>query len=120
MNLRDQILSVADIKPQPVEVPEWMVDGKPLTVYLKPMTAAERLQFTLAAYGEDGKYIKEGSRGRMLAAILCDADGGRLFTTTDIEALEAKNGRVIERLYDAAWAMTIDEEKKVDAAEKNS
>jgi hypothetical protein len=91
-----------------------------LTVYLKPLTSSERLAFFMKAYDGEGKYIKEGSRGRLLIAVLCDADGNRMFDDQDIAALEAKNGRVIERLYDAAWDMIKDEEQKVDDAEKNS
>lgn len=87
MNLRETILSAADMPLTPVEVPEWGV-----TVYLRPLSGADRSRLVKAVQCGGVLY------GIALAASLADDGGKLLFTEADIDALNAKSGRVLERL----------------------
>src|SRR4051794_26495491 len=112
MNLRDLILAADDRPTFPVEVPEWKA-----TVYVRVLTGAERL-----AISEDGdKDLKtKPFMYRLLVKALCDDKGQQLFTPADIEALSAKNGLVLDTLFDKALDYNKAKREAVDDAKKNS
>lgn len=91
MLTRDAILSLSDLKREPVEVPEW--GG---TVYVRSMSGAERRQF-FVHLGKD-----ELTSAHMVAWCACDENGNRLFTDEDVEALSKKHGRALDRIANAA------------------
>lgn len=74
---------------QSIEVPEWGEPadgdqpGKPLVVYWKPITLAEKQR--LQAVGEADGYIARLADCLILKAV--DADGKKLFTLADKHAL---------------------------------
>lgn len=71
-----------------IEVPEWQVDGKPVTVHFDPMTLHQRHQLQQRARGSE-------ARGIALAVILFakDAKGARMFED-DAETLAALETQV--------------------------
>lgn len=100
MELRDLILSAADLKPVAEVVPEWGV-----TVYVRPMSASDRDAWDIEQYeamdavrSRGGKYLGQ-FRSRLLVRCLCDENGAALFTPADIPALDAKSAAVLDRLY---------------------
>lgn len=102
MALRDLILSAADLKPVAEVVPEWGV-----TVYVRPMSAADRDAWDFeqyealdAAKAKGDKYGgSRGFRSRLLVRTLCDEAGAAIFGPADIAALDAKSAAVLDRLY---------------------
>jgi hypothetical protein len=89
-----------------VDVPEWIVDGKPLRVHYKPLTIAER------------KHVlrDENTDADVLIAKAIDANGEKLFTLADKQLLllDAVAG-VVTRVVTVLLSIP-----KVEDAEKNS
>lgn len=88
------ILEAKDIKTMEVEVPEW--GG---SVMVRVISGADRDVFE-QAYSEKKM---DAFRTRFLVLTLCDDKGERLFTNDEVEALNAKSSKVLNRLFDAAW-----------------
>lgn len=88
---RSAILHAGAIAPVPVEVPEW--GG---TVYVRPISGAERDAFELAITPPHGRL--ENIRARLVALCACDAQGARLFTDADVPALGALPAVALERV----------------------
>ena len=112
---RDQILHAEDLIVEEIDVPEW--GGK---VFLRVMTGTNRGLY-------DGKYAKINEmphlhhdvRIQLLIYTLCDEHGNQLFTNQDIPILGAKNGSVIDRLFDIAMEMNGIGKKGVENETKN-
>lgn len=98
-----QILAAEDLWIETVEVPEW---GEGAQVGVRVMTGAE-----LYAMNEkilalpDGKTFNQ--RAYVCALTLCDEEGGRLFSTEEMEALERKSSRALDRLYEVACRINV-------------
>ena len=88
------ILEAKDIKTKEVEVPEW--GG---SVCIRVISGADRDVFE-QAYSEKKM---DAFRTRFLVLTLCDTSGERLFTNDEVEALNGKSSKVLNRLFDAAW-----------------
>ena len=108
MNLRELILQVNDTPLEPIEIREWGC-----TVYIKALTGTQRNQLLKDIQKKTGSMY-----GYAMASSLCDQDGKQLFTIEDIDALNEKNGKVLERLasyivkLNAIFGEAIDEAKK--------
>jgi hypothetical protein len=87
MSLRDQILSANDTGLHPVVVPEW---GN-VTVYVPVIALADNDEVKLAAAAADKT---------IAAAIFAmrDADGNKLFTDADADALRRKSLAAVNRV----------------------
>lgn len=112
---RDSILSADDLKREMVTVPEWGGD-----VYVSEMTAAEQDRFSAELLRAD----KEGGhpdnfRARYLAATLCDEQGNRLFSDTDVVELGRKSFAVIDRLFGIAQRTNGVTKEAAEEIEKN-
>jgi len=114
---RDGILNAVDVQTEKVPVPEWGDD-----VIIRGLTGDELDAFqgsvrqfrpTFDGKGMEAVLIQEGMRAKLLVKCLVDEAGERLFTDNDAPALGAKNGAVIDRLYDVAPRLSglSDEEK---------
>lgn len=104
---RDDILGADDLPRIEVDVPEW---GGP--VWVRTMTATEKDAFEDSILEKRGKgknatyeMTLQNIRAKLLVRTLCDADGERLFTNKDLNALAGKNGGVMTRLF--AEAQTL-------------
>lgn len=103
---REAILAADDRATDVVEVPEW--GGG---VRVRALTGIERDHYmsslyTMRSNGQGGMEIAamnlEGSQARLVSLAACDDDGNRLFSEADLVELGAKNGAVLDRVYQAA------------------
>ena len=105
--LRDAILAADDLPRVEVQTPEWAPFGVP-TVFVRGLTAAERDDYeqSLTERTPDGsvraKAKQSNLRASFVVRVLVDADGERIFTDRDVDALGKKNAAVIDRLWDEA------------------
>lgn len=93
---KEQILAADDLKHEVVHVPEWGGD-----VHIRVMTGTERDRFE-ASVGVGGQMNLANIRARLLSLVVCDESGKRLFADADVEALGAKSGAALDRLFAAA------------------
>ncbi len=115
---KEQIFGADDLKTAVVKTPEW--GGE---VIVRSMSAAERddyEQSMVSARGEDEKANLRNVRARMVAFVVVDEHGKRLFSESDIEALGAKSARVVSRVFRAAARLNAFSEADVDELAKNS
>ncbi|MFJ5644034.1 hypothetical protein [Streptomyces sp. NPDC093223] len=121
---RDAILGAVDVQTEKVDVPEWGGD-----VIVRGLTGDELDAFqgsirqfrpTFDGKGMEAVLIQEGMRAKLLTKCLIDEAGERLFTDQDASALGAKNGSVIDRLYDVAARLSGLSEEEKEALEGNS
>ena len=100
---RDEILNAKDLNYEDVEVPEW--GG---TVRVRAMMAYERDELELEALEAQKKPAAvRNLRARLVARCVVDADGKRIFTDADVEALGKKHGAVIDRLFWVAQRLSM-------------
>ena len=109
-----EIIGAQDLSITPVDVPEW---GEGAQVGVRVMTGAE-----LYAMNEKILALPEGEtfnqRAYVCALTLCNADGVRLFSTEEMDALECKSSRVLDRLYEVACRINALRESDRKALEK--
>ena len=88
---KDAILGADDLKTRRVDVPEWRGH-----VFVRPMTAGERDAFDLFVTEHRGK-----AKIRAYIVSLCtvDADGVRLFSEDDVDALDGKASPPMTRVF---------------------
>jgi hypothetical protein len=108
---RDQILAADDKPVKEVPVPEW--GG---TVYVRTMSGLERDRLEAQQQANPSKEV----RARFVVAACCDADGELLFTEADIPALNGKNVKALDRIFDEVIELNRLSKDAVDDAEKNS
>lgn len=116
---RDGILGAVDIKTEKVFVKEWGDE-----VIIRGLTGEELDAFqgsvrqfrpTFDGKGMEPVLVQDNMRAKLLVKCIVDEAGERLFTDQDASALGAKNGAVIDRLYDIASALSgLSEEEKAE------
>jgi hypothetical protein len=106
-----KILSAKDVKVETLPVPEWGGD-----VFVKTLSGTERDAFE-DAYSSDKM---KNFRVRFLVLTLCDENGERLFSDSEIEELGKKSASVISRLFEKSWAINAFRSEDVDALGKDS
>lgn len=95
-----QIEAVDDRKHEDVHVPEW--DGD---VRVIGLTGTDRDAYEASFVDAKGKPAAQrlrNIRAKLLVKCLVDEDGKRLFTDDKAQVLGAKNGAVVDRLFDVA------------------
>ncbi len=107
---RAEILNAEDLKKDRVEVPEW--GGH---VYVRTLSADERDQWEI----EQQDNPKESIRARLAAYTVCDEVGNPIFSAADIEALGAKSGAALGRIWDASLKLNKVSKEDVEELEKN-
>lgn len=121
---RDAILGAVDVQTEKVFVKEWGDD-----VIVRGLTGDELDAFqgsirqfrpSLDGKGMEPVLVQEGMRAKLLVKCLVDEAGERLFTDKDASALGAKNGSVIDRLYDVASRLSGLSEEAQAELEGNS
>jgi hypothetical protein len=116
---RDGILNAVDVQTEKVFVKEWGDDvivrgltGDELDAY---QGSIRQFRPSFDGKGMEQVLIQEGMRAKLLVKCLIDEAGERLFTDQDAPALGAKNGSVIDRLYDVAARLSgLSEEEKAE------
>lgn len=95
-DLRQTILAADDLPREPVEVPEWDV-----TVHLRGLTAeqSERFARRIRDANENGG-APEHMMAELLVRMIEDPETGeRVFGDDDVEALSAKSGKALSRMF---------------------
>lgn len=87
---RDFILSINDLKPEKLEVPEW--GGY---VYIRKLTGRERGE--IESYSRNGKDLSD-FRALLAVRCVCDENGKRLFTDADQAAIGQKSAEALDRI----------------------
>lgn len=110
MNLRDTILASKG-ELHPVEVPEWGC-----TVFVREISVEERSRLFAK--------LEEKDHEARLSVWVClftlaDAEGNRLFTEDDYDALASKPAKVIDRLGRIAADRNLMQASAVEDAKKN-
>lgn len=119
----EQILAADDTGLQKIVVPEWRPknwsesDGEPC-VYIRVMSVGERDSYERMWIGKREQGV-DNFRTEYLARVLCDENGKLLFNRQQIEALSAKSGAVMGRLFDAAMKHNYMQEDAVEQAGKS-
>lgn len=108
---RDAILAANDSNLVSVDVPEW--GG---SVFVRPMTGAERDEYDLEMAG-DAKL--KNIRGRLAVRVVCDESGARLFKDSDAEALGTKSASALDRIYDAMQKASKTRAQDISEAKKD-
>ena len=109
----EQILAADDAGLLEVPVPEW--GG---SVYVRVMSVGERDSYERMWIGKRETGV-ENFRTEYLARVLCDEKGKLLFTRQQTDALAAKSGAVMGRLFDAAMKHNYMQEDAVEQAGKS-
>lgn len=91
----EQIKKSTDIKTIELEIPEW---GGSVRV----------AEFNVRARGEFELWVQKNKdnlvsmRERLALLVLVDESGNKLFTEADLEILQGKNGKILDRIFEAA------------------
>lgn len=114
------IFAAEDLPKVFIPTPEW---GKASGVYIRGMTGAERDAFESRVAGLQGGGGVEmdytNLRASLVASCAVDADGKRIFKSSDVDALGRKAGAVLDRLFDAARKASGIGDQDVQALAKN-
>lgn len=92
MLTRDMILSAADRKPVPVNVPEW--GGQ---VFVRTMSGVELIAYQERFVGKDDQ--SEAAMVGLIASTTCDESGNLLFSMDDVPQLSKRNSVALLRIF---------------------
>lgn len=121
--LRNQILTAADIKVEKVHVPEWG-----LSVYVKQMNGKERSDFEANSILKDAKGNMTGNtdvsnfRARLFVNTVCGDPEGKtlLFSEADVPAISAKSAKALDRISKVAMRLNGISKEDEETIAKNS
>lgn len=114
---RDEILQLADRRTEEVDVPEWGC-----SVRVRELSAADRDELeAMMVKKVNSKIIPDTSNQRAKVVVLAvvDENGERLFSVQDVPAIAQKNGRAINRIYEAAVRLGLLQADAVEESAKN-
>lgn len=115
MLTRDLILAASDLPTEEVQAPEW--GG---SVFVRTMSGTERDAFEQSVIdGKANATSLDNVRARLAVKVICDAAGTRLFTDADADALGAKSGKVLDRVFEVAQRLNGIGADAVKSAEGN-
>lgn len=117
---RDELLSATTLPEEVVELPELGPDRQ---VKIRGLTGAQRdaWESSLIKYkGNDRQINARNARARLVSMSAVGADGKRLFSTADIEALGNLSAKIIQRMYEAALRVSGVTDEDVEELTKNS
>ena len=95
-----EILAANDLKFEDVDAPEW--GG---TVRIQAISGAARDSFEDSLFSGIGAARKQdlsNVRAKLVACVLVDENGNRIFTDADVMALGAKSASALGRCFDVA------------------
>lgn len=108
---REQIINLNDSRTVEVDVPEW--GGK---VLIGAVSGENREKWEKEAQKKpQPPYI----RAMLVAFSIVDQQGKLVFSEKDVELLNKKNWKALDRIYDAAVAYNLIGEKNVETEAKN-
>ena len=120
---KNQIMEADDLETEWVPTPEWApkgVDAGQCGVFVRTMTASERDSFEVSCLDSQGKARNlQNLRARLCALTIVDAEGKRVFDTTQAGDLGKKSGQVLDRVFDRAQRLNGITKSDVDELAKN-
>lgn len=111
---RAAILAASDLAHEDVPVPEW--GG---VVRIAAFSAAARDSFELWVVQSRQKGSFVNVRAALVARCAVDAEGRRLFSDSEVEALGAKSAAALDRLFEVAGRLNRVTEGDIEDLEKN-
>jgi len=111
MLTREQILEADDIKREEIDVPEW--GGK---ILVQTMNSKDRDRWEEKQVNDPYNNI----RASLIAKMVVDEAGERVFTNKDIEALGAKSSGPMAKIFKICQDMNGLTKEDIDKLEKNS
>ncbi len=116
------ILTADDMTRERVEVPEW---GGHL--FIRMITAEERDAFEASCFEQRGRgrkrtteFNQKNLRARLVVLTAVDADGNRLFSEDQVNALGLKSAAALDRCYEKAQELNKFSDDDIEALEGNS
>lgn len=113
------ILQAQDLQIELVDVPEW--DGQ---VYVRCLTGAERDRFEEGSLRNAGSkaqsVVLANMRARLCALAICDENGARLFSDSDVAKLGEKSAQALNRVFEAAARLSGITQQDIEDLSKNS
>ncbi len=103
LDLRSLVLAADDIVTEPVEVPEWKV-----TLHVRTMTGSARADMLNAASDpETGQMDFKSMYPNIIVATVVNPDTGvPIFTPADVDLLNQKSGKALERVAQAGMKIS--------------
>ena len=113
---KEQILKADDLPTREVEIPEWGGDVK-----IRSLSGKERDSFeNTCQKRKKGQNIElKGLKVLLLSLTIVNEDNSIMFTEADLEKLNAKSARALNRLFDAVTEMNGIGEDAVEELRKN-
>ena len=111
---RDDILNQNDLNTEDVSAQEW--GGE---VRVREMTASERDTFEARFANTNGKANLDNIRAEIVSKCVVDEQGNRLFGKEDIKALAEKSAAPMDRIFQAALALSGMSQEAQEDAVKN-
>jgi len=116
MGLKDTIFAAEDLDHEVVDVPEWGVK-----LEVRSMTAGQRARAMAGWTQDNGNIDIERFYPAILAASCFDPETGeRVFDSNDVEKLNEKSAKVIDRLTNIAVRVSGMSPEAVDEAGEGS
>ena len=114
MTLRETLFAAAK-QPvvTPVSVAQWI--DQPLFIRVLTGTELDKYTTSVQKAREDNHYAK--SRATLVALALCDADGTPVASLDDVPAICDWNGKLLDKLFEAAFKANqigVDESEEVE------
>ncbi|MGH9247944.1 MAG: hypothetical protein ACRD0W_00265 [Acidimicrobiales bacterium] len=119
--IKDQILAADDLPFEDLKVPEWGVELRVRGLTGTDRDAYEARAVAVRNAGQDVELRLSDFRSRLVIKCLYDpATDERLFADSEVSALGAKSGVVIERLFKIAQRLSGMDSAALGRAEGNS
>ena len=98
---REQFLKTTGLVREKVNVPEW----ENVTVWVRSLTLRERHRFETGLLKSAALNLSN-ARAALLVEVLVDEKGNKIFELSDVEALGAKSGSALQRLFSVAQRLS--------------
>lgn len=119
MSLRDDILAADDSEREEILIPKWT----PEPLYVHVMSGLDRDDFEASMIQQRGKSQVQNLsnvRAKLAVRTLKDKDGARIFQDADAQALGAKSGAELQRVFEVARKLNRLSNEDVEELAKNS
>lgn len=111
---KEQIFTAKDKPYKDVEIKEW--GG---VVRISTMSIVDREEIEMIATSEDRDLSRRNLRLRFLIASIVDEKGDLMFTLDDMESLQYRSAKVVDKLFAISQALNGITDEDVDELAKN-
>lgn len=110
---KEQIFGTVDVHKELVDVTKWW-GGE---VFVRSMTGPQRDKFE---FMYNSKEERVNVRAYVASVCVCDENGERIFSDSDLGMLKMKNAAALDAIFDVAARLSGMRDNAVREAEKNS